>query len=82
MLLLRNKLLTGVFTDTEDILMILPHFFSFILGKTSLDILKTDIMVKLMALCQSSSLSVSKVPGGGPPTLFTSTSMSPSILLT
>ena len=35
MLLLRNKLLTGVLTDTEDILMIRPHFFFFILGKTA-----------------------------------------------
>ena len=53
MLLLRNRLSTGVFTDTEDILIIRPHFFYFILGKTIRDTLNADIMVKLIASCQS-----------------------------
>ena len=75
MLFERNKPFTGVLTETEEMFMILPHLFFFISGNTSLDSLMADIIVELKVFCQSSSVSSSKVLGGGPPLLLTNISM-------
>ena len=71
----RNKPGTGVLTETDEMLMILPQFLSFMPGRTSFDKRIDDIMVRLKAFSQSSSFSDSKSLGGGPPALFIKISM-------
>ena len=71
----------GCFADTELILIILPHLFLFIDGKTALVNLTADKKVDSKVETQSSSLISSKKPAFGPPVLLTNTSTLPCFLI-
>src|SRR5262249_36197183 len=64
------RLAIGCLTEDDVLVMIRPHFFAFINGKHSRVSRMTDNRLTSTAVCQSSSLKLSNVPGLGPPALL------------